>query len=111
MVTFVSTVLHQIQTVPVQIQAQVHTTGQQRLKRIISPVDFNKVAKTVGAEKLPVILFREEPNLAITKLQKFTTKLGVSVVCICVNRGKCYIYIALSPSELLALSRASELFV
>lgn len=77
MITFVSTVLHQVQTV--QGQSQGGQQGaQQRLKRTISAVDFTKMAKTVRVDQLPVILFREEPYLAVTKLQKFTARAGVS---------------------------------
>ena len=79
MITFISTVLHQVQTIPGHTHHQQQQAGQQqRLKRIISPMDFTKMAKTVRAEQLPVILFREESYLAVTKLQKFTTKAGVS---------------------------------
>lgn len=83
MVSFVSTVLHQVlhqvQTLPPQGQPQTQPqAGQHRLKRTIVPMDFTKVAKTVGAEQVPVILFREEPQLAVDKLRKFTAKAGVS---------------------------------
>lgn len=77
MLTFVSTVLHQVQTVQGQSQGQLQG-AQPRLKRIISPMDFTKVAKTVRVDQIPVILFREESYLAVAKLQKFATRAGVS---------------------------------
>ena len=86
MVSFVSTVLHQVlhqvQTLQPQGQGQPQgqpQAGQHRLKRTIVPMDLTKVAKTVGVGQVPVILFREEPQLAVDKLKKITAKAGVSV--------------------------------
>lgn len=50
---------------------------RQNLKRIMSPIDLTKVAKTVRADQIPLILFRNEPHLSVTKLQQFTSKVGV----------------------------------
>ena len=62
MVSFTSSVLHQTQP---------------RHKRLLSPVDFTRVAKTLRADQVPVVLFRDEPHLPVNKLQNFTKRAGV----------------------------------
>lgn len=53
----------------------------QRQKKTMYPTDLTKVAKTVCANQIPVVLFRENPELAVSKLQQFTTKAGVRDLC------------------------------
>lgn len=50
-------------------------------KKVLYPTDLTKVAKTVRADQLPVVLYRENPELCVSKLQQFTTKAKVRNIC------------------------------
>lgn len=50
----------------------------QRQKKTMYPTDLTKVAKTVRADQLPLVLFREDPELPIVKLQQFAAKAKVN---------------------------------
>jgi hypothetical protein len=51
----------------------------QKQKKTLYPTDLTKVARTVRADQIPVVLFKENPELPVNKLQQFTTKAGVSI--------------------------------
>lgn len=49
----------------------------QKQRSVTSPMGLTRVAKTIRAEQLPMILFRDDPYLSVTKLQQFTSKMKV----------------------------------
>lgn len=49
----------------------------QRQKKTMYPTDLTKVAKTVRPDQLPVVLFRDNPELPVNKLQQCASKAKV----------------------------------
>ena len=49
----------------------------QKQKKTLHSTDLTKMAKTVRADQLPVVLFRENPELVVTKIRQLALKVGV----------------------------------
>lgn len=49
----------------------------QKQKRILTPVDISRMAKNIKSDEVPLILFRDDPHIPVTKLQKYAFKLQV----------------------------------
>ena len=58
-------------------------------KKINLPADLVKVARTLKADHVPIILYRDDPQLAISKLQQYTSKVEVILTWIDVVRASC----------------------
>lgn len=61
------------------IEAFVYTVLEPGLKRkrVSSVTDLARVLPTIKTDQVPIILFRDEPYLAVTKLQQYAAKVKV----------------------------------
>lgn len=53
---------------------------KQRRLNYDTPVELNRLAKTLGPDQIPLVIYRKEPELLIVKLEKVAQKMEVSVV-------------------------------
>ena len=62
------------------MESFVYTVLEPTLKqrRISSVADVTHVVKNLKPTEVPVILFREDPDLAVTRLQQYTSRMEVS---------------------------------
>lgn len=61
----------------VSFTASVLSHGQKQEKVVCPPVDLTKMAKAIRPDQIPMILYREEPHLAVMKLQNCASKARV----------------------------------
>ena len=52
---------------------------KQRKINYYAPVELSSVAKTLRYEQIPLVLYRDDPHILLTKLQNLATKLEVHI--------------------------------
>ena len=57
--------------------AAVLSHGQKQEKVMSPPTDLGKVVKSTRVDQLPIVLYKEEPHMAVSKLQHCANKTKV----------------------------------
>ena len=55
---------------------------KQRKINYYAPVELSSVTKTLRCEQIPLVLYRDDPHILLTKLQNLATKLEVLTLII-----------------------------